>query len=134
MRLLLIEDECKLAEALAQILKKHGYETDISYDGEEGLDNALSGIYDVIILDRMLPLMNGIDVLKNIRGEGIGTPVIFLTAIDGISERVTGLDAVSNQRFGFCHRHSNRFVLPGVGAQVIAADKDVVKGKPLPRR
>jgi DNA-binding response OmpR family regulator len=93
MRLLLIEDEHRLADALSHILKKHGYETDVSYDGEDGLDNALSGIYDVIILDRMLPGINGIDVLKNIRREGIGTPVIFLTAIDGVSERVTGLDA-----------------------------------------
>jgi len=93
MRLLLVEDEKKLADTLSQILKKRGYETDVSYDGQDGLDNALSDIYDVIILDRMLPGMNGIDVIKNIRKEGLNTPVIFLTAIDGISQRVTGLDA-----------------------------------------
>lgn len=93
MRLLLVDDERKLADTLAKILKKHGYETDVSYDGESGLDNALSGIYDVIILDRMLPGMNGIEVVKEIREEGIKTPVIFLTAIGGISEKVNGLDA-----------------------------------------
>lgn len=93
MRLLLVEDEKKLADALAHILKKHGYETDISYDGDEGLDNAMSDIYDVIILDRMLPGKNGIKILKLLRDEGIKTPVILLTAIDGISERINGLDA-----------------------------------------
>ena len=93
MRLLLVEDEKRLADALSQILKKRGYETDVSYDGQDGLDNALSDIYDVIILDRMLPGMNGIEVIKNIRKEGLNTPVIFLTAIDGVSQRVTGLDA-----------------------------------------
>lgn len=93
MRLLLVEDEKKLADALAHILKKHGYETDVSNDGRDGLDNALSDIYDVIILDRMLPGKNGIEILKGLREEGIKTPVIFLTAIDGISERVNGLDS-----------------------------------------
>jgi len=93
MRLLLVEDEKKLADALVHILKKHGYETDVSYDGQDGLDNALTDIYDVIILDRMLPGRNGIDILKGIREEGIITPVIFLTAIDGITERVKGLDS-----------------------------------------
>lgn len=93
MRILLVEDEERLADALAHILKKHGYETDVAYNGEDGLDYALSGIYDAIILDRMLPVMNGIDIIKRIRKEGLGTPVIFLTAIDGVSERVDGLDA-----------------------------------------
>ncbi len=92
MRLLLVEDEERLADALAHILKKNGYETDVSYEGETGLDNALSGIYDVIILDRMLPLMNGMDILRKIRESGMTTPVIFLTAVDGTSEKVRGLD------------------------------------------
>ncbi|MFO7612808.1 MAG: response regulator transcription factor [Clostridia bacterium] len=93
MRLLLVEDEKNLAGALSGILKKEGYDTDVSFDGSNGLDNALSGIYDVIILDRMLPSMNGIDVLKEIRRAGLSTPVILLTAIDGAGERITGLDA-----------------------------------------
>ncbi|MBN2852673.1 MAG: response regulator transcription factor [Clostridia bacterium] len=92
MRLLLVEDEVSLADALAHILKKHSYEVDVFYDGEEGLDNAILTIYDLIILDRMLPSMNGTEILKQIRKEGITTPVIFLTAMDGISDRVDGLD------------------------------------------
>ena len=80
MRILVVEDEIHLAEALAQILKKNNYTVDVSNDGEDGLDNALSGIYDVIVLDIMLPKMNGLDVLENIRSEGFDTPVILLTA------------------------------------------------------
>ncbi len=93
MRILLVEDEKALADILVKVLKKEGYETDVSYNGIDGLDNALSGIYDVIILDRMLPGINGIDIIKEIRQEGLSTPVIFLTAIDGVSQRVAGLDA-----------------------------------------
>lgn len=93
MRLLLVEDEKRLADTLVHIFKKHGYEVDVSYDGDSGLDNALSDIYDVIILDRMLPGMNGIDIIAGIREEGITTPVIFLTAIGGINEKINGLDA-----------------------------------------
>lgn len=92
MRLLLVEDEVSLADALAHILKKNKYEVDTFYDGEEGLDNALLNIYDLIILDRMLPSLNGVDILKGIRQAKLKTPVIFLTAMDGIYDRVTGLD------------------------------------------
>lgn len=92
MRLLLVEDEINIADALAHILKKHKYEVDVFYDGEDGLDNALLGIYDVIILDRMLPSLNGVEILKGIRKEGLKTPIIFLTAMDGITDKVEGLD------------------------------------------
>lgn len=93
MRILIIEDEIALAEALAQILHKNKYTADISNDGVSGLDNALSGIYDIIILDVMLPEMNGFDVLKNIRKNKVATPVIMLTAKDDVSDKVTGLDS-----------------------------------------
>lgn len=93
MRILVVEDERHLGEALAHILKKNNYTADNAFDGEEGLDNAMSGIYDVIVLDIMLPKMDGITVLKNIRREGINTPVILLTAKGEISDRVAGLDA-----------------------------------------
>jgi len=92
MRLLLVEDEINIADALAHILKKNKYEVDVFHDGEQGLDNALLDIYDLIILDRMLPSMNGGDILKSIRKNKIKTPVIFLTAMDGIAQRVEGLD------------------------------------------
>lgn len=93
MRILIIEDEHHLGEALAHILKKNNYTVDNAFDGEAGLDDALSGIYDVIVLDIMLPKMDGITVLKNMRQEGISTPVILLTAKGEISDRVAGLDA-----------------------------------------
>ncbi len=93
MRILVVEDELHLAEALTQILRKNNYTVDAVYDGEAGLDNALSNIYDVIILDIMLPKVDGITILKEIRTEGISTPVILLTAKGEISDRVTGLDS-----------------------------------------
>ncbi|MDF2532594.1 MAG: DNA-binding response regulator [Clostridia bacterium] len=93
MRILLVEDELHLAEALTQILKKNNFTVDSVYDGEAGLDNALSNIYDLIILDIMLPKMDGISILRNIRKEGIATPVILLTARGEVSDKVIGLDS-----------------------------------------
>ncbi|SKA86066.1 DNA-binding response regulator, OmpR family, contains REC and winged-helix (wHTH) domain [Clostridium sp. USBA 49] len=93
MRILIVEDELPLAEALTQILKKNNYTVDAVNDGESGLDNALSDIYDLIILDIMLPKMDGISILKTLRKEGISTPVILLTARGEISDKVTGLDS-----------------------------------------
>lgn len=92
MRILIVEDELHLAEALAQILRKQNYSVDAVYDGQSGLDNALSGIYDLLLLDIMLPEMDGITLLKKIRNEGITTPVILLTAKGEISDKVAGLD------------------------------------------
>lgn len=92
MKLLLIEDEKELSEALFEILTNNKYLVDTFYDGEEGLDYALTGIYDVIILDIMLPKLNGISLLKQLRKLGISTPVIMLTAKSQIEDRVLGLD------------------------------------------
>lgn len=92
MRILIVEDEVALAEALVQIFSKNKYISDACYDGISGLDNALTGIYDVIILDIMLPKMNGLDVLQQIRLNKISTPIILLTAKDEISDKVKGLD------------------------------------------
>lgn len=92
MRILVVEDELHLAEALTQILKKNNYAVDTVNDGESGLDNALSNIYDLIVLDIMLPKMDGISILKYIRKEGLSTPVILLTARGEISDKVNGLD------------------------------------------
>lgn len=93
MRILIVEDELHLAEALTQILKKNNYTVDAVNDGESGLDNALSNIYDLILLDIMLPKMDGISILKKLRKEGISTPVILLTAKGEISDKVVGLDS-----------------------------------------
>ncbi|AYD40461.1 DNA-binding response regulator [Clostridium fermenticellae] len=92
MRLLLVEDEIMLSDALVYILKKNNYAVDAAYDGIEGDEMAQSKIYDIIILDRMLPQKNGIDILKNLRKRKIETPVIMLTAMDTIENRVEGLD------------------------------------------
>lgn len=80
MRILIVEDELHLAEALTQILKKHNYSVDAVHDGRSGLDYALSGIYDLLLLDIMLPEMDGVSVLKTLRKKGESTPVILLTA------------------------------------------------------
>ena len=92
MKLLLVEDEKQLSEALQQILIKNKYSVDAVYNGEEGLLCALSDVYDVIILDIMLPKLNGIEILKTIRKKGISTPVILLTAKATIEDKILGLD------------------------------------------
>lgn len=93
MQILVVEDEKRLADALAQILIEKKYMVDIANDGADGLDYALSGIYDVIILDVMLPKLNGLQVVSEMRKNKIDTPVLMLTAKDQISDKVQGLDA-----------------------------------------
>ena len=92
MKLLLVEDEKQLSEALQQILIKNKYSVDAVYNGEEGLLYALSDAYDVIILDIMLPKLNGLEILKTIRKKGIATPIILLTAKASIEDKILGLD------------------------------------------
>ncbi|MEE0930421.1 MAG: response regulator transcription factor [Acutalibacteraceae bacterium] len=92
MRILVIEDEYSLADALREILKKEKYTVDIATDGQEGLYQALTGIYDAIVLDIMLPEINGFQVLDNLRKEGIETPVLMLTAKSELDDKVRGLD------------------------------------------
>ena len=93
MRILIVEDEIRLSEALEQILKKENYTVDVAHDGETGLHAALAGIYDLILLDIMLPKIDGIAVLRRIRDQGISTPVIMLTAKGDVSDKVQGLDS-----------------------------------------
>lgn len=92
MRLLIIEDEYKLSEAMSESLRRENYIVDVSYDGEDGLNKALTGIYDVIILDLMLPKINGFEILKYIRKEKISTHVIILSAKSELEDKVKGLD------------------------------------------
>ena len=92
MRLLLVEDEKQLCEALKHILTKNKYTVDAVYNGDDGLDYALTGVYDVIILDIMLPKLNGLEILKMIRKRKISTPVILLTAKGSVEDRILGLD------------------------------------------
>lgn len=92
MRILLVEDEIELSDALKQILINNKYNVDTVYDGEDGLSYALTDIYDLIILDIMLPKINGLMVLKQLRRQGISTPIIMLTAKSQIEDKVVGLD------------------------------------------
>ena len=93
MRILIVEDEKRLAEALAEILTEQKYSTDVVHDGVSGLDYAMSGIYDGIILDVMLPGMNGFEVVRSMRDNQVSTPVLLLTAKDEIADKVRGLDS-----------------------------------------
>lgn len=93
MRLLFVEDEKRLLEALSHLLKKNGYMVDLASDGEMGLEMAFNGTYDIIILDRMLPKIDGLTILREFRKQGFDTPVLFLTAKDLPQNRVEGLDA-----------------------------------------
>ena len=92
MRILVVEDEIRLAEALGQIIKERKYNVDVVNDGESGYDYAMSDIYDVIVLDIMLPKMNGFEVVREMRRNKNSTPVILLTARDEVSDKVKGLD------------------------------------------
>ncbi len=93
MRILVVEDEVRLAATLQDLLEMDGYTVDVCHDGEAGLDNAMSGIYDVIVLDVMLPRMDGFTVLHRLRSGGDATPVLMLTARAEVEDRVQGLDA-----------------------------------------
>lgn len=92
MRILIVEDEKELADGLSAILERESYSVDTVYDGISGLDYILSNIYDLIILDIMLPKLNGLDILKNIREAKVSTPVLLLTAKSEIEDKIKGLD------------------------------------------
>ena len=96
MRILIVEDEFKLADIIASRLKKEHYTVDISLDGEEGLYSALTDIYDLVILDVMLPKLNGFEILKEIRNKNINSKVIMLTAKTMLDDKLTGFDAGAN--------------------------------------
>lgn len=93
MKLLLVDDERKLADSLSCLLKRNGFVVDAARDGETGIEMACTGIYDIIILDRMLPRRDGISLLKEFRQLGFDTPVLILTAKDSPEDRAEGLNA-----------------------------------------
>ena len=92
MQVLIVEDDVRLAQALAHILAENGYQTDVVHDGASGLAYAECGDYDVIILDVMLPKMDGFAVVAQLRRKSISVPVLLLTARDAVQDRVEGLD------------------------------------------
>ena len=92
MRILIVEDERRLAEALVQIMEEQRYQAEAVFDGADGLDYALSGQYDVIVLDVMLPKLDGFEVARRLRCAHVSTPILMLTARDEIPDKISGLD------------------------------------------
>ncbi|NLM35967.1 MAG: response regulator transcription factor [Clostridiales bacterium] len=93
MKILVIEDECLLADSIKSFLTKKGFEVDVAYNGEDGKEYAELGIYDLVILDIMLPKMDGYEVAKWIRAKRLGTPILMLTAKSELEDRIAGLNA-----------------------------------------
>ncbi len=92
MRILLVEDEAYLADIIRKGLREEGYAVDVAYEGEEGLFLAENEPYDLIILDIMLPIIDGMTILRTIRKTRVKTPVMLLTARDAVTDKVSGLD------------------------------------------
>ena len=93
MRALIVEDDKALARTLSEMLKSARFESDICYDGESGLDNGLSDVYDLIVLDIMLPKKDGFSIARELRKEKIDTPILMLTARTETGDKVKGLDS-----------------------------------------
>lgn len=93
MQILVVEDEMRLARALKQILEEQGYRVDTVFDGLDGLSYAQSGIYDVLVLDVMLPRLNGCQIAAELRRSGLNTKILMLTAKETVADKVAGLDA-----------------------------------------
>jgi heavy metal response regulator len=93
MRILVVEDESSIANFIRQGLSEAGYAVDVASDGQEGLAYALAAEYDVLVLDIMLPYLDGLEVLRETRRQGLKVPTLMLTARDTVDDRVSGLDA-----------------------------------------
>jgi OmpR-family two-component system manganese-sensing response regulator len=93
MKILLVDDEAELAEPLSRVLTREGYDVDLAFNGQAGLQLATAQSYDLLILDWMLPQHSGLDICRQVRSQGNATPVLFLTAKDTLDDRVSGLDA-----------------------------------------
>ncbi len=93
MRVLLVEDERQIADFVARGLTEHGYSVDVAYDGDEAVYWPDVAQFDIIILDVMLPVRDGVEVCRVLRAKGVRSPILMLTARDAIEDRVTGLDS-----------------------------------------
>lgn len=92
MQVLVVEDEKRLADAIVQLIEEEKYRVDVVYNGKDGLDYALSDIYDIIVLDVMLPFVSGFEIVKRMRENKVSTPVIMLSARDSVNDKITGLN------------------------------------------
>ncbi|WP_346704906.1 response regulator transcription factor [uncultured Agathobaculum sp.] len=93
MKILIIEDEKLLADSIRELLRGKGFDVEIVYDGESGAQYAELGVYDLLILDVMMPKMNGYEVARQVRAKRLGTPILMLTARSGLEDRIMGLNA-----------------------------------------
>jgi DNA-binding response OmpR family regulator len=100
MRILIIEDDERLTRVMAQVLRQERFDVDVVHDGDSGLEQALTGIYDALIVDWMLPGMDGVELIRELRAERIATPVLMLTARGELPQRVAGLDAGADDYLG----------------------------------
>jgi two-component system, OmpR family, response regulator QseB len=99
-RVLVVEDERELAAMLDRLLSSVGYQVDVVHDGQAGLHRVLTDRYDALVLDRGLPAIDGLDLLRRLRRSGVTTPVLLLTAYDSVPDRVEGLDAGAQDHLG----------------------------------
>ena len=93
MKILVIEDEKTLADSLRQLLESKGFEVEVTYDGESGAEYAMLGVYDLLILDVMMPKLDGYQVARQVRSRRCGTPILMLTAKSELHDRIEGLNA-----------------------------------------
>lgn len=139
MNILIVEDETALAEAVEHILRKAGHNTDRVSDGQSALDYIRLGAYDLILLDIMLPKLDGLSVLRQIRSEGVQTPVLMLTARTTVPDKVAGLNAGADDyltkpfdpeellaRVGAMTRRKGAMVLNELSFQDLALDLNTV--------
>jgi DNA-binding response OmpR family regulator len=100
MRILLIEDEARLANIIQRVLRTERFDVDVALTGDDGLNLALSGSYDALIVDRMLPGIEGLEIIRQLRADGVATPALVLTARADLPERVEGLNAGADDYLG----------------------------------
>ena len=143
MRVLVVDDDRKLASMVRRELVEQGYAVDVAYDGEDGLAFAAAGVYDLILLDVAMPGMDGLTVCRQLRERKVGTPVLMLTARDGVADRVSGLDSgaddylvkpFSFRELGARVRALLRRGVPGRDTVLRAADVEVDHQVPAPQQ
>lgn len=100
MRILIIEDDARLADLIAKVLRQEHFDTEIAHDGTSGLDLALTGTFDALIVDRMLPGMDGVSLIREMREAHVDSPALILTALGELNERVEGLRAGADDYLG----------------------------------
>ena len=139
MHILIVEDETALAEAVAHILRKAGHSADRVADGQSALDYIRAGAYDLVLLDIMLPRLDGLSVLRQMRSEGVQTPVLLLTARTTVPDKVAGLNAGADDyltkpfdpeellaRVGAMTRRKGAIVLNEISFQDLTLDLNTV--------